>query len=102
MDSKTRQLYLFLAACGGNWRNSVYIPRREGTPGYLLDADRDGKPLVMAAEQFQQLTGEQIDPAECCGLLTEEGFAALYAQYLLWRLPSAGQDPLRCLSQTGD
>jgi len=56
----------------------------------------------MAAEQFQQLIGERIDPAECCGQLAKEGFAALYAQYLLWRLPSAEQDPLRCLSQTGN
>jgi len=102
MDPETTRLYLFLTACGGNWRNTIYIPGKKDSLGYLMAADRDGRPVIMTIAQFQQLTGEQIDPAECCGLLTEEGFAALYAQYLLWRLPSAEQDPLRCLNQTGD
>ncbi len=91
---------MFLSACGGNWRNSIFVSEKD-TPGYLLTADRDGRPLVMAAEQFQQLTGEQIDPAECCGQLTGEGFAALYAQYLLWNLPSEQEKPLEYLSQNG-
>lgn len=91
--------YRFLSACQGNWRNSVYIST-DG-PGYLLSANRDGHPIVMTVEQFQQLSGEQIDPAECCGQLTGEGFKTLYAQYLLWRLPSADADPLLALTQSG-
>ena len=98
MPIRNQQFYLFLSACSGSWRNAVFVSAKD-TPGYLLTADRDGQPLVMAAEQFQQLTGEQIDPAECCGQLTEDGFAALYAQYLLWRLPSAQEKPLEYLSQ---
>lgn len=98
MESETHKFYSFLSACSGNWRNTVFIAAK-GHPGYLLSADRDGQPIVMAVEQFQQLTGEQIDPSECCGQLTEAGFSALYAQYLLWRLPLAEEDPLKYLSR---
>lgn len=90
--------YLFLAACRGNWRNSVYIST-DG-PGYLLSANRDGQPIVMPAEQFQRLTDEIIDPGECCGRLTADAFKALYAQYLLWHLPSADTDPFLALTQS--
>ena len=67
MNAECQRLYLFLAACQGNWRNSVCLST-DG-PGYLLSADRDGRPVVMSVEQFRQLTGEAIDPAECCGQL---------------------------------
>lgn len=97
MPSECQHLYLFLVACRGNWRNSVYIST-DG-PSYMLSTDRDGQPIVMPVEQFQELTGEIIAPAECCGQLTGEGFRALYAQYLLWRIPSAGEEPLRFLKQ---
>lgn len=98
MPSECQHLYLFLAACRGNWRNSVYIST-DG-PGYLLSANRDGQPIVMPVEQFQQLTGEIIDPGECCGRLTADAFKALYAQYLLWHLPSADTDPFLALTQS--
>ncbi len=97
--SVTQLLYFFLSACQGSWRNSVHIAA--DSPGYLLSADRDGQPIVMAVEQFQQVTGEIIDPAECCGQLTADAFKALYAQYLLWHTPSAEYDPLLFLSQRG-
>lgn len=99
LPSEYQKLYLFLAACQGNWRSSVHISA-DG-PDYLLSADRDGRPVVMAVEQFQQLTGEPIDPTECCGQLTAEGFKSLYAQYMLWRMPSTEDDPLQFLSQGG-
>ncbi len=86
MSETSQRLYKFLSACAGNWRNAIYIS--DDGIGYLLSADRDGSPIVMAAEQFQQLTGEQIDPAECCGQLTGVGFKALYGQYLLWHAAS--------------
>ena len=98
MTVTTQQLYRFLHSCAGNWRNAVYIPA-DGSC-YLLSTDRDCRPVVMAADHFQKLTGEQIDPAECCGRLTEEGFKALYGQYLLWHLPSDSENPLAQLCQT--
>ncbi len=81
MSPECHQLYLLLSACQGNWRNSIHISADD--PGYLLSADRDGQPIVMAVEHFQQLTGQAIDPAECCGQLTKDAFKSLYAQYLL-------------------
>ena len=92
LNSSANKLYLFLSACGGNWRRSVYISA-DG-PGYLLTADRDARPVIMPVEQFHALTGERIEPAECCGQLTEDGFRALYAQYYIWQMPSAEDNPL--------
>ena len=79
MNPSTKKLYLFLAACGGNWRNTIHIACREerDSPGYLLAADRDGQPVILGVHQFYQLTGVWTDPAECCGRLTEAGFEAL-------------------------
>lgn len=96
MNITSKQFYIFLSACAGNWRNCVYISA--GGSGYLLSTGRDGQPIVMSVEQFRQLTGEHIDPSECCGQLTEEGFSTLFAQYLLWHMPSAREDPLHRLS----
>ena len=98
----SRQLYQFLTACGGNWRNTIHISCRgeKDDLGYLLAADRDGQPVILPVQRFCELTGEQIDPAECCGQLTEAGFEALYAQYLLWHCPSAKGHPLRQLCET--
>lgn len=98
-SSTTKQLSLFLTACSGNWRNSIYIKCQsdKDNPGYLLAADRDGQPVILGVHQFYQLTGVWTDPAECCGRLTEAGFEALYAQYLLWQCPTARGHPLRQL-----
>ena len=92
MNTTSKQLYRFLHSCAGNWRNTVYI-LTDGS-GYLLSTDEDGRPVIMAADHFHELTGEQIDPAECCGRLTVDGFKALYGQYLLWHLPSDNENPL--------
>lgn len=90
-------LYNILSACAGNWRNCIYVSASGS--GYLLSTDRDSRPIVMSVEQFRQLTGEHIDPSECCGQLTEEGFSTLFAQYLLWFLPSSSENPLAQLCQ---
>lgn len=62
-SSTTKQLYLFLTACSGNWRNSIYIKCQsdKDDPGYLLAADRDGQPVILGVRQFSQLTGVWID-----------------------------------------
>lgn len=100
MNSETRKLYLFLSACSGNWRNTIYIPDPQGTPGYLLAADRDGKPVVMAAEQFQQISGERIDSTECRCQLTRSAFEDVFAQYLLWQIQETETDALAELSRS--
>lgn len=102
MNTTSKQLYSFLSGCAGNWRNAVFIAGigQDDSSGYLLSTDRDGRPVVMAADHFRELTGEQIDPAECCGRLTVDGFKALFGQYLLWYLPSDSGNPLEQLCQT--
>lgn len=100
MPTTNQQLYVFLSACSGNWRNTLHIINpQQGRTGHLLAFDRDGLPVLMVVNQLQQLSGEQIDPAECCGQLTREGFQSLYAQYLLWHTVSDAEDPLSLLSQ---
>lgn len=91
MSSSTKQLYQLRSACGGNWRNCITISA--GGRGYLLTADRDAKPILMPVERFQQFTGVQIDPTECCGQLSETAVRTLYSQYFLWRMHSAEDSP---------
>ena len=64
---------MFLSACGGNWRNTIYIPGKRDA-AYLMAADRDGRPVIMPIGQFQRLSGVQIDPDECRGQLTQSAF----------------------------
>ena len=92
MSSSTKQLYLFLSSCGGNWRNCIYIPT-DGS-GYLLTTNRDAEPMILSVDRFQALTGERIDPAECCGQFSEEAFKNLYTQYYTWKMQSAEDNPL--------
>lgn len=101
MPSATQKLHRFLAACRGNWRNTIYIPANDSAmvPGYLMAADRDGCPVIMDVSLFTALAGDVIDPAECCGKLSQSAFEDIYAQYLLWALPSAGADALMELSR---
>lgn len=100
MNQIIQQFYRFLVACGGSWRNTIRISGNEDAPAYLMAADRDGKPVIMAVEQFQQLSGEQIDPTECRGQLTQSAFQDIYAQYLLWQFPEDGTDVLAALSHS--
>lgn len=94
-----RQLYQLMTACSGNWRNTLYIAsQRPDHPGYLLAFDRDGRPVLMAVEQLRQVSGEYLDPAECCGNLTEESFKSLFTQYLLWQTSFTLDQPLELLS----
>lgn len=86
MKPLAKQLYLFLSACGGNWRNTIFVsyPESDPIPGVLMAVDRDGCPVIMELESFYQMTGEQIDPAECYGQLSKDAFESVFAQYLLW------------------
>lgn len=103
MSIDNQQLYAFLTACSGSWRNTIHIinPKPDHA-GHLLAFDRDGLPVSMAVDQLQQLSGELIDPAECCGQLTQEGFKDLFAQYLLWRIPSQQEESVENLLRSKD
>lgn len=96
---ETTHLYSFLAACSGNWRNTIHVnSQRKESSGHLLAFDRDGKPVLVAVDQFQKLSGEQVDPTECLGRLTEPALKDLFAQFLIWQTASPQEQALESLS----
>lgn len=96
---ETTHLYSFLAACSGNWRNTIHVnSQRKESSGHLLAFDRDGKPILVAVDQFQKLSGEQVDPTECLGQLTEPALKDLFAQFLIWQTASPQEQALESLS----
>lgn len=105
MNENTQKIYPFLKAVRGNWRNALFIrcqkavcPCRQGGSGFLFCADGDGRPLLLPAEQFSQLTGEQIDPSECAALLDCTAFESAYSLWFEWN----AEDPHTCAcSQVG-
>lgn len=100
MTANIQQLYKFLTAASGSWRNTIYIHnQQENRPDYLLAFDRDGFPVIMAEDKLREAFGGQIDPAECVGQITENSFRCLFAQYLLWRASSPQEQPLDHLGQ---
>lgn len=103
MKHETHELYAFLFACGGNWRNTIHITCRScpaGNPcdGYLMAVDPEGTPLFMETGRFCRLSGEQIDPAECRGHLDEQAFEDIFGRYLFWKLPTSAPCLLRQLA----
>ncbi len=100
MAANSQHLYAFLTACSGNWRNTIYIYNQQPDhPDHLLAFDRDGFPVIMATDRLQQASGDQIDPAECCGQITVDSFKNLFAQYLLWQTSSPQDQPMEHFSQ---
>ena len=72
------KFYSFLRATGGNWRNAIFIscdcevcPHEHEKPcsGFLFTVDECGQVMLLSAESVHQLTGEQVDPAECSAVL---------------------------------
>jgi hypothetical protein len=93
MPNCTQKFYHFLAACGGNWRNTIHItcaacPDNCACTDHLLAVDVEGKPVLMDVGQFRQLSGEDIDPSECRGQLDRQAFEDIFKNFLLWALPA--------------
>lgn len=101
-NTETMQLSRFLSACGGNWRNAVYIFDVDENERYLMTADRDGIPVLMEYEKLCKLIGVSIDPDECCARMGKDVFETVYAQYLLWHLTSRQEGSLSMLCMLGD
>lgn len=99
--------YPFIKAAQGNWRNAMFISCACSTcpfgitpdcEGYLLVSDSMGFPIILAAEQLRAITGEPVDPHECCAVISKASFEAVYAQYIQWSMPSKNTCPLPALS----
>ena len=96
--ASVRKLYTFLSACGGNWRNTIHISDPGEHTGWLMAADRDGRPLVMAVDALQELVQECIDTTDCRGRLTASAFMDIFAGYILWQFPDANSSPAAVLN----
>lgn len=93
MKKQGCKLYPFLQASAGNWRNAIFVECRRcpfgRSPlceGFLIVADEDGSPIVLAAEQFFEYSGERVDKGECAAILDRNSFESAYALWLKWQI----------------
>ena len=107
----SRNFYLFLKATRGNWHNAIYIkcssllcPHGNLMPcgGFLMAIDADGSPIFMPVETLRKLSGESIDPEECCIILNKHTFEAAYAQYVEWHTAAPESCSLKLLSRAAE
>ena len=93
MTKNNVKIYAFLKSTMGNWHNAIYIkcssllcPHENLMPceGFLMAIDADGSPIFISVETLRNLSGESIDPEECCITLNKHTFEAAYAQYVEW------------------
>lgn len=61
-------------------------------------SDSMGFPIIIAVEQLREITGEPVDPHECCAVISKSSFEAVYAQYIQWSISQKGACPLPTLS----
>ena len=107
MDQIKRNLYELLFSCKGNWRNAIYVPCgpcphpcKVDCSGCLAAIRRDGAPLLVGVREFEEETGERIDPGECIGTLNKDAFSSLFSRYLTWEMSSSEQCPMEYLTDS--
>ena len=101
------KFYSFLRAVRGNWRNAIFVScgcdacmygREKPCSGFLLTVDERGQVMLLATETIRELTGEEVEPAECSAVLSRRSFDAAFSKYIEWHTP----DPSACtLRQLG-
>lgn len=107
MDQIKRNLYELLFSCKGNWRNAIYVPCgpcphpcKVDRSGCLAAIRQDGAPLLVDVREFEEETGERIDPGECIGTLSKDAFSSLFSSYLIWEMTSSEQCPMEYLASS--
>lgn len=105
MDQMNRNLYELLFSCKGNWRNAIYVPCgpcphpcKVDCSGCLAAIRQDGAPLLVGIREFEEESGEQIDPGDCIGTLSKDAFSSLFSRYLTWEMSSSEQCPMEYLT----
>ena len=104
MNNQIANLYSFLRAVRGNWRNAMWIECKfcfYGKPvcsDHLLTMDQDGRPILFPVSQFQHLTGETLDKEECIAALDCLDFEKLYSSLECRR--SVGMQPFAAWEKT--
>lgn len=85
---KQMPIYHFMAACGGNWHNAIYIsgcssepPLSPGNMDYLCAIDRDGIPCLINVHGLQETTGEPVSKEDCLLEMSCSRFRSLYQSY---------------------
>ena len=107
MDQIKRNLYELLFSCKGNWRSAIYVPCgpcphpcKVDRSGCLAAIRQDGTPLLVGVREFEEETGERIDPGECIGTLNKDAFSSLFSRYLTWEMSSSEQCPMEYLARS--
>ena len=107
MDQIKRNLYELLFSCKGNWRNAIYVPCgpcphpcKVDCSGCLAVIRQDGAPLLVGVREFEEETGERIDPDDCIGTLSKDAFSSLFSRYLIWEMTSSEQCPMEYLTDS--
>lgn len=107
MDQIKRNVYELLFSCKGNWRNAIYVPCgpcphpcKVDRSGCLVAIRQDGAPLLVGVREFEEETGERIDPGECIGTLNKDAFSSLFSRYLTWEMSSSEQCPMEYLTDS--
>jgi len=107
MDQIKRNLYELLFSCKGNWRNAIYVPCgpcphpcKVDRSGCLTAIRQDGAPLLVGVREFEEETGERINPGECIGTLNKDAFSSLFSRYLIWEMTSSEQCPMEYLTDS--
>ena len=95
MDQIKRNLYELLFSCKGNWRNAIYVPC--GPCPHPCKVDRSG---CLGVREFEEETGERINPRECIGTLSKDAFSSLFSRYLTWEMSSSEQCPMEYLTDS--
>ena len=54
--------------------------------------DECGQVMLLPAEIVYELTGEEVEPAECSAVLSRRSFDAAFSKYIEWHTP----DPSAC------
>ena len=94
-------LYSFLRAVRGNWRNAIFVNcgcdactygHGKICAGFLLAVDERGQVMLLPAETVHELTGEEVEPAECRAVLPRRCFDTAFSKYIEWHTP----DPSAC------
>lgn len=101
-ESKNQsELYHFLKAVRGNWHNALYVSCRHCNciqhphcEGFLMTADADGSLILMPVDVIRSLTGEDIEPEGCQGIVEKRIFETLYSLYIEWHAVSETDCPL--------
>lgn len=88
-----RNIFAFLQAARGNWRNAVYLTcricpygKKGGCGDFLFSVDRDGTPVMVTVHDMEALSCEQVDSDECLAEMEREQFSALYSPWLCWHV----------------